>query len=104
MDSPPLNLFFHPMTPLSSICLRGGGGELFAHSILACIIFKGGQPANKFRKSKIRKFTNLNNLLDLRTQSFVVICELKTSASSQIQNMLFLLTNVSYEALIKLCT
>ncbi len=77
MDSPPLNLFFHPMTPLSSICWGVGGGGIFAHSILGCIIFKGGQPANKFRKSKIRKFTKLNNLLDLRTQSFFVICELK---------------------------
>jgi hypothetical protein len=80
-----------------------------------CHSAKCGRSANKFRKSQIRKFEDLINLLalwsfrkcdnfDLRTKSFFVICGLKSSASPQIQTLSTYLLKIAYKALIKICT
>jgi hypothetical protein len=37
------------------------------NSLVVSTTIKGGRSANKFRKKKIRKFADLNNLIDLRT-------------------------------------
>ncbi len=71
------------------------------------IFYKAGGSENKFRESRIRKFANLNNLLDLQMirkcdksrifaicgANLFVICGLKTSVSPQIH--IFLLTNIA---------
>ncbi len=96
------------------------------------LTIKGGRTANKFRKSRIRKFVDLYNLLDLRaflkcgtlricdlqTQSFIVICRFvickiaicgpKLFADIKLlqvrKYILFLLTNKAYSTLIQICT
>ncbi len=50
---------------------------------VAYSLFKVGRSANKFRKLQIRKFANLNNLLDLRTFRIFdtsQICNLRTQS------------------------
>ncbi len=80
--------------------------------------FKGRRSASKFRKSQVRKFVGLNNLLDLRT-----LCKYDTSRFcwpnffgirgfggpnfftdlKLPQRHIFLLTNIAYNAVNKIC-
>jgi hypothetical protein len=71
---------------------------------------KGGRSANNFCKSRIRKFADLNNLLDLRTLrkcDFLHICDLRNTiflwfAGLKLpqvrKNIFFLFVNISDKA------
>jgi hypothetical protein len=75
----------------------------------------GGRSANKFRKSQIRKFADLYNLLYLRSirkYGYLQICDVLTQSYFVIDSklpqvrkcILFHLTNLAYNALLTICT
>jgi hypothetical protein len=72
--------------------LAGAAGRHFAENKGGACACDGGRFAKKFRKWQIRKFA------DLKIPIFLVICELKTSASPKIH--IFFLTNIAYNGLI----
>jgi hypothetical protein len=64
--------------------------------IIKCLLYKGERSANKFRKSQIREFADLQYLLNLRT---LWICDLRIPFFADLnlpqksKNIIFLLTN-----------
>jgi uncharacterized membrane protein YphA (DoxX/SURF4 family) len=76
---------------------------------------KGWRSAKKFRKSQISQFADFNNFFDCGPSAnvalcgfaicgpiFLVICGLKTSASTLILCIFFLLAIIAYNAQIKI--
>jgi hypothetical protein len=82
------------------------------NAIFICLTDKGERSANKLRISQIRKYADINNLLDLRTFhkiDTVRIYDLRTQSCCDLRPqvrkyILFSLTNIAYHALIKIGT